>query len=942
MTQPLGKKTETAPLNSSMHIESQLLATKFVVPVASHPLISRPRLSVLLDESLKYPLTLVSAPAGFGKTSLLSTWGQAQLTSNALVAWVSLDEGDNDPQLFWTYILAALDQQQPERFVPLLKRLQSPQAPSLKYVLTALINLFVDSAQHFVLILDDYHVITEQQIHTSLSFMIEHLPPHFHIILSARADPPLSLSQLRAGRQVLEVRADQLCCTAEETGALFEVAMGIQLPDETIQEVVARTEGWLVGLQLLALSLSEHVSPLDLLNEVSGDQRYILDYLTEEVLQRQSQDVQTFLLSTCILERLTASLCDAVMEQSGSQRMLERLEQANMFIVSLDAKHQWYRYHPLFAQALYYQLEHTHGELMLLLYHRASLWYAKQDQITEAILHALNAHQWQWAADLIEQKGLSIPSLTWGASQHAMVKLRQWLERLPTDIIGSRARFCFTCAQLLWSVTSPFVLKVWLDTAEARVTASLEAQTHTMLEQEQKNLLGEISTLRAIVGSTIEDGDTTLALCRQALALLPEEDVVWHTLVDVAQLHAYYAFKNDTVAAIQSGLHGGLLAQTAGYIPLAISLKGIAACYMVGAGRLHEAQQLTKQAMQLGKGRRELVLPDVGWPALFQAEILREWNQLDMALLLVKEAVSQCKQTTSTVSLLYLLCGYAVLLRVHLSRGELDEARSALQQLECLGMNMNQPTYIYYHSLFTTVDQVRLWLVRGELNIVTYWVEQLKLAERHSSPFTREREEVACVRVLLAQHQPTVALQRLELVLERATSGWRWNHVIEVRLLQALAYQMCQQEALALSVLLEALYLAEPEGYVRRFVDEGAPMAGLLSRLREEQRDAKLTSYLDRLLAAFPQQSNVRQSSPKRAGKHSTARSLSASLSERELEVLRLLARGASNQEIAQELAIVVDTVKRHVSQIFSKLGVKNRVQAVRQARALGLLGEEF
>lgn len=234
MTQPLGKKTEMAPLNSSMHIESQLLATKFVVPAASHPLISRPRLSILLDESLKHPLTLVSAPAGFGKTTLLSTWGQAQPTSNALVAWVSLDEGDNDPQLFWTYILAALDQQQPERFAPLLKRLQSPQAPSLKYVLTALINLFVDSAQHFVLILDDYHVITEQQIHTSLSFMIEHLPPHFHIILSVRADPPLSLSQLRAGRQVLEVRANQLCCTVEETGALFEVAMGIQLPDETI------------------------------------------------------------------------------------------------------------------------------------------------------------------------------------------------------------------------------------------------------------------------------------------------------------------------------------------------------------------------------------------------------------------------------------------------------------------------------------------------------------------------------------------------------------------------------------------------------------------------------------------------------------------------------------------------------------------------------------
>src|SRR5258708_1000278 len=282
-------------MNTSTLIQSQLLATKFFVPVASGTLISRPRLSTLLDESLKHPLTLVSAPAGFGKTTLLATWKQSLPVGHSKLAWISLDEDDNDPRLFWTYVLTALNMQQPEHFTPLLMQLQSPQAPPLKYQLTALINLLAESTEHFVLILDDYHLITEQQIHTTLCYLMERLPAQLRIILSTRTDPPLPLSQLRARHQLLEVRADQLRCTAEETRALFKEVMGIQLPHETSEEVTARTEGWLVGLQLLGLSLPELVNPATLLEEVSGDQRYILDYLIQEVLGRQPQEVQMFL-----------------------------------------------------------------------------------------------------------------------------------------------------------------------------------------------------------------------------------------------------------------------------------------------------------------------------------------------------------------------------------------------------------------------------------------------------------------------------------------------------------------------------------------------------------------------------------------------------------------------------------------------------------------------
>jgi len=327
-----------------MLIHSQLVATKFFVPVASGTLILRPRLTALLQESLKYPVTLISAPAGFGKTTLLSTWVRSLPLRQPLVTWVSLDEEDNDPRLFWTYVLNALEMQDSEGMSALLKYLQSPQLPSLKYILTGLINLLASSAQDFLLILDDYHLIREQEVHTLLSYLVEHLPPQLRIVLATRANPPLLLPQLRARRQVLEIPTEQLRCTAEETKTFFKEMIGTEFADETIQEVTVRTEGWLVGLHLLALSLQKRtglltvIDPLTLLEETSGDQRYILDFLIQEVLGRQPQEIQTFLLSTCILERLTASLCDAVMQRTDSQQMLERLEQSNLFVLSLDSK----------------------------------------------------------------------------------------------------------------------------------------------------------------------------------------------------------------------------------------------------------------------------------------------------------------------------------------------------------------------------------------------------------------------------------------------------------------------------------------------------------------------------------------------------------------------------------------------------------------------------
>jgi LuxR family maltose regulon positive regulatory protein len=364
---------------------------------------------------------------------------------------------------------------------------------------------------------------------------------------------------------------------------------------------------------------------------------------------------------------------------------------------------------------------------------------------------------------------------------------------------------------------------------------------------------------------------------------------------------------------------------------------GLTSVHMIGTGRLHDTQRLAQQAILLGQKPDAFVLPAVGWPMVWQAEVLREWNELEAALSCIEEAIKLLAPLEWTLSLPHVISGYAVLLRIALSCGDLDAAHSALQQCERISMSLNRPFSLHMRSLFITIDQVRLWLACGELRRASLWVEALDVSQRHGTPLAREREEVACARVLLATNQPTLALQRLAPVLQRATTGLRWGHVIEIQLLQALAHQMCQKEIQALDALSEAVRLAEPEGYIRSFVDEGAPMGTLLYHLRKRDRKSGPTPYLDTVLAAF-QQEIMEQIL---AGERTKAQALPDPLSQRELQVLQLIAQGASNQEIAQELALAIDTVKRHVSHIFSKLGVNNRVQAVKQARNLSLLGEE-
>ncbi|MFL5657717.1 MAG: LuxR C-terminal-related transcriptional regulator [Ktedonobacteraceae bacterium] len=916
-----GPKTPLpSPVSIARHEQSmldQVLTTKFYLPTSSHALLPRPRLETLLAESVHYPLTLVSAPAGFGKTTLITTWLRSLPSDRPRVAWVSLDEQDNEPLHFWTYVLTALERSSPGRFTAFLTFLREQQSPPLQYVLATLINRLSEQDEQFLLVLDDYHVITEQAIHAQLSYLVEHLPSQMRLLLSTRTDPPLPLSRLRARSQVLGVGAAQLRCTQEEEDSFLRDVMGIELQASGIDAVMARTEGWLMGLQLLGLSLQERSNLPDALRDIGESGHSILDYLTEEVLKRLDESIQAFLLRTSILERLTAPLCDAVLGQQGSQQVLEQLERANLFVVSLDGQRRWFRYHALFAEALRERLLQVEGEQVSTFHLRASQWYAQHGQLPEAVRHALLAGEWPWAAELIEQAWRTTHN-----QRNYVVTVHHWLESLPVEEVYTHPRLCLAYANVLQPVARGETVGIWLRAAETALAA------HPPPRREQADLPGRITAFRAMDAAFRGEGQTALALCQQALALLQDEDARERDSVMFTQAMAYMAL-GEFVPATALALESSALVQSIGRPVMAsIRLNAAAGCLII-RGHLREAWDLLAQAVELCQTESSLPSPAASQPYALQARILREWNRLDEASDLARAAVQLGEQAENPYDVAF---GSSALMSVSLSQGKLDVAVEAMNRAEQIFNQLGSDA----HRHFLVVDQVRLWLARGESDRALCWAWAFEQHEREvwtGSLYTYEREQVALVRVLLSQQQSGAALERLTPLLAAATTNECWENVIEMRLLEALAHAMGQEEQAALSALAEAVRLGEPEGYIRRFVDEGPTMVMLLSRLREQRRRRGPKPYLDRVLAAC-----AREGAGEKPLLH---QGVQDSLSERELEVLRELAQGASNQEIAETLVLSIKTVKHHVSNMLAKLGAGNRTQAVAQARSLGLLSSE-
>jgi LuxR family maltose regulon positive regulatory protein len=896
-----------------------ILTTKLYAPSARPEWVPRPRLIQQLEEGLQlgHRMTVISAPAGFGKTTLLSDWLRR---TDRSVAWLSLDEGDNDPTRFLAYLIAALQRIDPDIGQSAQAMLQAPRGASqLEPLLTTLINDIVTTAEPFILVLDDYHVIEAPPVHKAISFLLDHLPPFeqgMHLVIATRADPPLPLARLRGRGQLTELHAADLRFTPSETEAYFNDAMALALSPEQVAALEQRTEGWIVGLQLAALalqgtlSLQGHENVASFIRAFSGSQRYVLDYLTEEVLNRQPQEIREFLLQTAILDRLTGSLCDAVRfgtaETSSSthgtavtrgvasQKMLEALEAANLFLMPLDEERCWYRYHHLFADILCQRLEREKGDLVPELHRRASGWYEREGLISEAVGHALTCGDFERAADLIQEAG-------WATfTRGEMTTILGWIAVLPHHIVRANPQLG--------------VLHAW---AMAK-SGDLDGAERSLREFEGDGLRDEVTAVRAYVAGVQGDLTQAVALSQRALALLPTENLVVRAIV-AQNLGVAYHWGGNPAAAIRALTDAVALSRAAGQSFQTLTAMAILGRAYEMQAALRQAMETYQEALKLGCGADRRPAPFACMAYVGMAGVLYEWNDLDAAK---QHALEGVRLSKLGGFIAYQVFGHSLLARICYAQGDRDSALKNIEQAERLGQGSD---YALVMALVTEL-RVRLWLAQGNLMAAGRWAQERQLQPADELDAASEIEETAVARTLVVQDRLDEALRLLASLLKAAQAAGRTEHVIKVRALQALAFQAQGDEGRALSALEHALYLAEPEGYVRTFVDEGKPVAHLLRRALTE---GIALEYVSRLLAAFGE--SPRAASP-------GAQALVEPLTEREMEVLRLIAGGLSNREIAQELVVAVSTVKSHINHLYGKLEVKNRTQAVARARTLGLL----
>ena len=901
------------PLASSALLHP-LRVTKLHRPRPRMHLVERPALIERLQQGLECPLTLVSAPAGFGKTTLLAQWLAG---CDLPVAWVSLEPEDNEPVHFLTYLIAALQRLDPHLGIDALSLLHTTPSAPLETALTLLTNdLLERSTGEVVVVLEDYHMIEAEALHWGITFLLEQRLPQLHLILVTRADPPLPLARFRAQGRLLEIRAADLRFTPEEISAFMGTMLGRAVEGETLAVLEQRTEGWIAGLQLAALSLQGRTEVSPFVTAFSGSHRFVLDYLTDEVLARQSAPVQAFLLQTSILERLSGPLCHAVCGHAESQVMLEALEAANLFVVALDEERQWYRYHHLFADMLRSRLAQAEPALVLQLHRRASAWYEDHECIPEAVQHRLQALDWEEAARLVEHHG---EALALGGQFSTILR---WLQALPEAVVCTHPRLCYLHALALLATSQ-------VEAAEARLAEAERAIQGEGAAPYLRPLLGRIALLQADLALAVGDRARCIALANQALPLLPETDAFW--LIARQATVSAFMLSGDVTPATEAGI-AVLIgpARAAGLVFMLLScFTGLARLQML-QGRLHQAAVTLKQAAQLLPQRPgQPVL--VSSPAyhFVLSELLYAWNQLpaaEHALAQGMEVLRSDLQADAGV----VTAGYITLARVQHAQGDF---RAALLTLETWTHLARQRRYLPLVVAQGAAWQAHLQLSAGQVTAALHWAEASGLSAGDALEYPREREFLTLVRVRIAQARvgpASLALQEALGVIARlqaeAQAKGRLSSVLEILLLRALAFDALGDQVQALAALEQALRRAEPEGYIRLFVDEGAPLVALL--LRAQARGI-LPDYVSSLLAAAGIQT---------AASSSQTSELPEPLTAREREVLRLLVAGASNAAMARDLVITVGTVKRHVNSIYGKLGVTSRTQAVARAHTLHLL----
>lgn len=952
-------------------VPGQPLLTKFYVPNLRAEHLLRPRLTRRLDEGLARKLTLVCAPAGYGKTTLVAEWvtghadappvrtpglsgygrggtnvfpgpantypaqagprpGASPPGASRSFAWLSLEAGDSDPVRFLTYLIAALQQIDPaigREVDPLLRNsMQGGAVPSHEALLTPLINSLAAVPFPFVLVLDDYHLITALKVHLQVAFLLEHQPPQMHVVIATRDDPQLPLAKWRAKGQVVEIRQDDLQFTAEETLEFLRRTAQTDLAADGLAAVQQRTEGWAAGLELLAHSLRNCDDVQVLLESFAGSDRYVLDYLMEEVVQRQPAGIQDFLLKTSILDRLSASLCDAVAGRADSAATLLALEQRNLFIVSLDRSREWYRYHHLFADLLRHRLALQAPESIAQLRARASRWYAENGFPADAVRHALAAHAWDEAAALISE--LTSPLLKRGE----ISTLLDWYQALPDRVVRSQIDLC---AGISW----PLILSGRVDEAERYLALAEEAGQGEELTPRYSGHAGTIAAAHAYIARIRGDGRRAMALSEHALALLPHDSLtdtdalqargVIATNLGMAYWYAGQLDRANQVLAEAVEMGRRSENQYAGLAAQVFSCK-----ILVARGSLRQAAEAYRQLIKLGGD-----MPFVALAHSDLAKVLFDRNELAAAADHAAQAVALSRRSGQVDLQLAAARTHAL---VEQARGKEAAARQAVAEAEQLLQRRDQSPFALGHTL---AYHILIALMAGDLGEARHRLDRAPLLSDAASVPDYLLLSLAQARLLLAEARPAEALSLLESRDALLTRAGFTAARIDTRALQALATPARDE---ALHFLAEALALAAPEGFIRPFVDagrwlpSGQPMAALLKESAGgiAAPSIDLKPFIGFLLSALRDDAALRlENHPSGTGMTDIrSQPLVEPLSSRELEVLRLLAIGNTNDEISRSLYVSANTVKTHLKSIYRKLDVNSRHEAAGKAGQLGLL----
>ena len=897
-----------------------ILIPKVQIPPTRVQLVSRPRLLQTLDEGLHRKLTLISAPAGYGKSTLLSEWAGNHAWS---LGWVTLESGDNDLERFLSYLISALQTADAglSNLENILGARFSPQPLPPDAMLAVLVNQLASVPGRLVVVLDDYHLIDNPDIHGFLNSLFDNLPPNIHFIIATRAEPPLRLARLRAKDQLVEITERELRFTFEEAQAFFDDVMEISLRRDQVAELETRTEGWVTGLQLAGLSLKDRADPGQLIETLGGTHRYILDYLAEEVFSDLPPPLQAFLLRTSILDRLSPGLCDAVArpdEPMQSKHILEFLDAANLFLVPLDSQRQWYRFHSLFAEFLQDRLENQASDDLADLHRRAADWFAGHDLLSEAIGHSFAGEDFDRAADLIQSKRKDL--LTRGELR----TLQRWFESLPEAVIKTRPRLGLARAWVTL-MRDPLSFRSAIDKQNSQIAAGFDIAREDVLtalaesepDSERRAGLAEFAMLQAFAFRDDHSVDETINLFNAALAYFPDTELMLRgfTLAGLASTYARAGAIKQAEETFSHAAQTSLRANsTYGYV----ACTDWQATMQVEMGQLNRAETAYRQAIEKLASQGGHPLPLSGHVYTSLADVLLEWNDLAEALENVEMGLQVGIQVKDIDAQ---LTGYPVLARLLLALNRGDEARQAMQA----GVQVAQETQSAGCVLEALAWQAQLALAAGDLPEARRWAAGRGLESGcHVDPEQplHEVEQYAYIRLLLATGKASEALRILEGMIRLQEQMGRGRCLIESMALQALCLRALGRTEEAQRSLSQALLIAEPEGFKRVFIQEGPPMAALL---RSVGAMGHSPEYVRQLLTAFGEALSEQDA-------------VLDPLSEREIEVLRLVAAGLTNAEIAAELVIALSTVKTHINHIYNKLGASNRTQAVAKARQLQII----